>query len=61
MVFDLQRTLEEGELELEGQFMHGSNYTFLVKLRHAGREFKAVYKPSQGEQRLWDFPDNTLA
>jgi len=61
MPAELQTILEEGELELEGQFMHGSNYTFLVKLRHAKGEFKAVYKPSQGEQRLWDFPDNTLA
>ena len=61
MVAELQIVLEQGELELEGQFMLGSNYTFLVKLHYAGQEFQAVYKPSQGEQRLWDFPDNTLA
>ncbi len=41
--------------------MLGSNYTFLVSVRHAGREFPAVYKPSKGEQPLWDFPENTLA
>jgi len=41
--------------------MLGSNYTFLVKLNCDGREISAVYKPSRGEQPLWDFPDNTLA
>jgi len=52
---------EKGELELKGQFMLGSNYTFLVNVRYDGREVPAVYKPSQGEQPLWDFPENTLA
>ncbi len=41
--------------------MFGSNYTFLVTVRYAGREMPAVYKPLRGEQPLWDFPDNTLA
>jgi len=41
--------------------MLGSNYTFLVNVQHTGREFQAVYKPSKGEQPLWDFPDHTLA
>lgn len=41
--------------------MLGSNYTFLVDVHHEGGTFKAVYKPSKGEQPLWDFPDNTLA
>jgi len=41
--------------------MLGSNYTFLVDVRHEGETLKAVYKPSKGEQPLWDFPDNTLA
>ena len=41
--------------------MLGSNYTFLVDVHHNGQEFQAVYKPSKGEQPLWDFPDNTLA
>jgi uncharacterized repeat protein (TIGR03843 family) len=58
---DLQTALQIGELELKGQFMLGSNYTFLVNVQHDGRELQAVYKPSKGEQPLWDFPDNTLA
>jgi uncharacterized repeat protein (TIGR03843 family) len=53
--------LEEGEIDLQGQFLLGSNYTFLVKVRHAGEEVPAVYKPMRGEQPLWDFPPASLA
>ncbi|HVN14388.1 MAG TPA: hypothetical protein VMT73_01510, partial [Anaerolineales bacterium] len=58
---DLQNILQTSLFEVKGQFMLGSNYTFLVKLNCDGREISAVYKPSRGEQPLWDFPDNTLA
>ncbi len=58
---NLEAALLHGELELKGQFMLGSNYTFLVAVHHAGREYQAVYKPLRGEQPLWDFPENTLA
>ncbi len=58
---EIQAALQHGELELKGQFLLGSNYTFLVNVRHEGRELPAVYKPLRGEQPLWDFPDNTLA
>ena len=65
----LQQALTHGELELKGQFMLGSNYTFLVNVHHSlsahgagnGQDLQAVYKPSKGEQPLWDFPDHTLA
>ena len=57
----LQQALTQGKLELKGQFMLGSNYTFLVNVQHNGKELQAVYKPSKGEQPLWDFPDHTLA
>ena len=57
----LRQALTDGELELKGQFMLGSNYTFLVNVHHDGKELQAVYKPSRGEQPLWDFPDHTLA
>ena len=57
----LQQALTQGKLELKGQFMLGSNYTFLVNVQHNGKELQAVYKPSKGEQPLWDFPDSTLA
>ena len=58
---NLQTALRLGEIELKGQFMLGSNYTFLVTVHHGGEDLPAVYKPSKGEQPLWDFPDNTLA
>lgn len=57
----LKDAFAQGELELKGQFTLGSNYTFLVTVRHAGQEIPAVYKPQKGEQPLWDFPENTLA
>jgi len=57
----LQQALTQGKLELKGQFMLGSNYTFLVNVQFNGEEIQAVYKPSKGEQPLWDFPDHTLA
>jgi uncharacterized repeat protein (TIGR03843 family) len=57
----LKMALQRGEMQLKGQFMLGSNYTFLVTVHHDGCEYPAVYKPSRGEQPLWDFPENTLA
>jgi uncharacterized repeat protein (TIGR03843 family) len=61
--FDAALTaLQVGEIELEGEFIHGSNYTFLVKVKPEGEvPLLAVYKPQEGERILWDFPDNTLA
>ena len=57
----LHKILENGEIELKGQFTRGYNYTFLVNVRYEGNEVPAVYKPGRGEQPLWDFPENTLA
>lgn len=57
----LHTALQCGEYELKGQFVLGSNYTFLVEVHHEGASYPAVYKPSRGEQPLWDFPENTLA
>jgi uncharacterized repeat protein (TIGR03843 family) len=58
---ELQTALQCGDYELKGQFVLGSNYTFLVKVHYEGMDYPAVYKPSRGEQPLWDFPENTLA
>ena len=59
---DLIKTaLTTGDFELKGQFMLGSNYTFLVDVHYQDATYPAVYKPSKGEQPLWDFPENTLA
>ena len=55
-------SLQNGVINLEGEFVHGSNYTFLTKVKpENGEEILAVYKPQKGERILWDFPDNTLA
>jgi len=57
----LKIALQCGRYELKGQFVLGSNYTFLVDVNYEGTAYPAVYKPSRGEQPLWDFPENTLA
>lgn len=53
--------LSEGEMKVEGQFLAGSNYTFLVVVHWQDEDYPAVYKPVRGEQPLWDFPERTLA
>lgn len=58
---ELKIAFQKGEIELKGQFMLGSNYTFLVELAHQGQSFAGVYKPQKGEQPLWDFAENSLA
>lgn len=57
----LREAFENGSIALKGQFTFGSNYTFLVSVKHEQQELQAVYKPQKGEQLLWDFPENTLA
>jgi hypothetical protein len=48
-------------MTVEGQFVWGSNYTFLARVQHPAGELRGVYKPQRGERPLWDFPDGTLA
>lgn len=60
-ITQLKAALQHGNYEVTGQFALGSNYTFLVTVHHQGRDYPAVYKPTRGEQPLWDFPENTLA
>ncbi len=58
---NLKQALENGEISLQGQFLLGSNYTFLVTVKYEEQEIPAVYKPMRGEQPLWDFPEASLA
>jgi len=58
---NLKNALTRGTFEIKGQFMLGSNYTFLVDVHYQDATYPAVYKPSRGEQPLWDFPSHTLA
>jgi uncharacterized repeat protein (TIGR03843 family) len=53
--------LREGNAELKGEFMWGSNYTFLLQIEHDGLNLQAVYKPTRGVRPLWDFPSSSLA
>lgn len=53
--------LLRGEMEIRGEFMWGSNYTFLALVTHAGETLQTVYKPTRGERPLWDFPAASLA
>jgi uncharacterized repeat protein (TIGR03843 family) len=53
--------LSEGKLTLQGEFLWGSNYTYLAKIESGGTTLQGVYKPTRGERPLWDFPTATLA
>jgi uncharacterized repeat protein (TIGR03843 family) len=53
--------LQKGDLVVKGEFLWGSNYTFLVEVHLSGQITPAVYKPVRGERPLWDFPAATLA
>lgn len=53
--------LNQGTISVEGQFMWGSNYTFLCQVEHQECSYQAVYKPVRGERPLWDFPSETLS
>ena len=53
--------LQYGKYQLQGQFLSGSNYTFMVDLKYKKMTMTAVYKPLRGEQPLWDFPAGSLS
>jgi uncharacterized repeat protein (TIGR03843 family) len=60
------RILGRGSIRLRGLFESGSNYTFLCEVTESGpsgspASLQAVYKPTQGERPLWDFPEGSLA
>jgi len=53
--------LQHGEITIKGEFVWGSNYTFLAEVSFNGEKIMSVYKPSRGERPLWDFPSASLA
>lgn len=53
--------LQNGEITIKGEFVWGSNYTFLAEVNQNGDKALGVYKPSKGERPLWDFPASSLA
>jgi uncharacterized repeat protein (TIGR03843 family) len=56
----IKKILLSGKITLHGQFLRGSNYTFLARAESNGDSIEAVYKPARGEQPLWDFPASSL-
>ncbi len=58
---DLLSTLQKGVITVRGEFVWGSNYTFLAQVEYEGDKLAGVYKPSKGERPLWDFPVASLA
>jgi uncharacterized repeat protein (TIGR03843 family) len=58
---DVISLLQESEVADAALLAAGSNYVYLVELKHpeAGTGY-AVYKPQRGEAPLSDFPDGTL-
>jgi len=60
-VIEIIDILEQGEISIEGEFLWGSNYTFLATVEFAEDSVQAVYKPIRGERPLWDFPPASLA
>ena len=55
---EIERWLLEGEVTDGARIPYASNRVFLVELRHddAPQPGYAVYKPTRGENPLWDFP-----
>lgn len=53
--------LQRADLNLEGEFVWGSNSTFFLTAVWGDRSHQVVYKPVKGERPLWDFPPRTLA
>lgn len=53
--------LQNGEITIKGEFVWGTNYTFLAEVCQNADVIQSVYKPSRGEQPLWDFPPASLA
>lgn len=53
--------LESGKITITGEFLWGSNYTFSVEVSQDKQTLPGIYKPTQGERPLWDFPQASLA
>jgi len=58
---DILSILRTGKVTIQGEFIWGSNFTFLAKVESSEGDLVAVYKPNRGQRPLWDFPVDTLA
>jgi len=50
-----------GEIEVEGRLVDASNVALLGQLKQGELWTQVIYKPTDGERPLWDFPKGTLA
>lgn len=57
----VKNILNSGEITIKGEFVWGSNYTFLAEVSLNAEIILGVYKPNRGERPLWDFPASSLA
>jgi len=48
-------------MQIQGRFIYGLNYTFMVTCSYKRQSYKTSCKPLQGEFSLLDFPVQTLA
>ena len=48
--------LQNGEITIKGEFVWGSNYTFLAEVCQAAACYPGVYKPTRGRAAIVGFP-----
>ena len=53
---DALKVLENSEIEIIGRMAWSSNSTYLVDVLNDETNLQGIYKPSNGERPLWDFP-----
>ena len=53
---DALKVLENSEIEIIGRMAWSSNSTYLVDILDDETNLQGIYKPSNGERPLWDFP-----
>ncbi|MEE3016184.1 MAG: hypothetical protein VX337_04945, partial [Actinomycetota bacterium] len=53
---DAVKVLQNSQIEIIGRMAWSSNSTYLVDVLDDGTDLQGIYKPSNGERPLWDFP-----
>ena len=48
--------LQSSQIEIIGRMAWSSNSTYLVNVLNGETDLQGIYKPSNGERPLWDFP-----
>ena len=53
---DAVKVLQNSQIEIIGRMAWSSNSTYLVNVLNGETDLQGIYKPSNGESPLWDFP-----